>query len=79
MKRNLVIIVLMICFSLFVFSSLMSAEFWASKTATRYHYPFCQWAQKIKPENLIKFNSPEQAGKAGYVPCEVCEPPTASK
>ena len=53
----------------------LSAEYWASKESTKYHYPTCKWAQKISPKNLVKFSSPEQATKAGYVPCKVCKPP----
>jgi methylphosphotriester-DNA--protein-cysteine methyltransferase len=57
----------------------ISAEFWAPKKSNKYHYPDCRWAQKIKPENLIKFQSPEEAQKAGYIPCKVCRPPISSK
>jgi methylphosphotriester-DNA--protein-cysteine methyltransferase len=59
--------------------SATSVEFWASKKSNKYHYPNCRWAQKIKPTNLIKFSSPEEAVKAGYIPCKVCKPPLASK
>jgi methylphosphotriester-DNA--protein-cysteine methyltransferase len=54
-------------------------EFWASKKSDKYHYPECRWAKKIKPYNLIKFSSPEEAVAAGYVPCKVCKPPLPSK
>lgn len=57
----------------------LASEFWASKNSNKYHYPDCRWAQKIKPSNLIKFNSPEEAQKAGYIPCKVCRPPVSSK
>jgi methylphosphotriester-DNA--protein-cysteine methyltransferase len=57
----------------------ISAEFWASKKSNKYHYPDCKWAQKIHPENLIIFKTPEEAIKAGYIPCKVCRPPTSSK
>jgi methylphosphotriester-DNA--protein-cysteine methyltransferase len=66
--------------SVFFLASLAySAEYWASKNSNKYHYPNCRYAQKIKPSNLVKFNSPEQAIKAGYVPCKVCKPPISSK
>ena len=55
------------------------SQFWASKESNKYHYPSCQWAQKIKPSNLIKFNSPAEALKAGYIPCRVCNPLTSSE
>jgi methylphosphotriester-DNA--protein-cysteine methyltransferase len=73
-KRYLVPLVISVAIAIFV-SFAMSAEFWASKGSNKYHYPTCKWAQKIKPDNLIKFGSPEQAVKAGYVPCRVCNPP----
>jgi methylphosphotriester-DNA--protein-cysteine methyltransferase len=53
----------------------LSAEYWASKGSTKYHYPTCKRAQKIAPRNLIQFSSPEQAIKGGYVPCKLCKPP----
>ncbi len=55
------------------------AEFWGSKKSNKYHYPTCGWARKINQENLVKFNSPEAAIRAGYVPCKVCKPPAASR
>lgn len=51
------------------------AEFWGSKKSNKYHYPSCEWARKINPANLIKFNSPQEAIRAGYMPCKVCRPP----
>jgi methylphosphotriester-DNA--protein-cysteine methyltransferase len=72
------IILTTICF-LFLVSSALCAEFWASKNSNKYHYPDCVWAQKIKPYNLMKFNTPEEATKAGYIPCKVCKPPVSSK
>ena len=78
MRRKTFIII--ICLIMFVFvGSSISTEFWGSKNSNKYHYPTCKWAQKIKPQNLIKFNSPEAAIKAGYVPCKVCNPPRVSK
>ncbi|MFH0871087.1 MAG: Ada metal-binding domain-containing protein [bacterium] len=40
-----------------------------------YHYPDCPWALKIKPENLIHFQSVKEAQEKGYRPCKVCQPP----
>jgi diguanylate cyclase (GGDEF)-like protein len=53
-------------------------EFWGSSTSTRYHFPTCEWAKKIRPEKRIVFHSPEEAIKAGYEPCPVCRPPLVS-
>jgi len=63
--------ILLVCIPVAAF-----AEFWASKKSYKYHYPACKWAQKIKPANLVKFNTAQEAIRAGYVPCKVCKPPT---
>ncbi len=66
-------------FAIFLLANAQAAEFWGSKNSNKYHYPDCKWAQKIKPGNLVKFSSPEQAHRAGYMPCKVCSPPASSK
>jgi micrococcal nuclease len=45
-----------------------------SITSKKYHLPDCRYAQKIKPENLISFQSIEDARDQGYLPCKVCNP-----
>ena len=45
-----------------------------SITSKKYHRPDCRYAQKIKPENLIRFKSVEDAKAQGYLPCKVCSP-----
>jgi micrococcal nuclease len=64
---------------LFLPAAVFAAEFWASKNSNKYHYPSCRWAQKIKPDNLVKFSTPEQAAKAGYQSCKVCGPPAPGR
>lgn len=66
-------------FLLLFVPSVIAADFWASKNSNKYHYPSCTWAQRIKPANLVKFNSPAEAMKAAYIPCKVCKPPAATK
>ncbi|MCR4320469.1 MAG: hypothetical protein NUV74_09085 [Candidatus Brocadiaceae bacterium] len=68
-----------IIFLLLLIPSIVFAEYLGSKNSNKYHYPNCVWAQKINPKNLIKFDNPEDAIKAGYVPCKVCRPPASSK
>lgn len=46
----------------------------ASRKAKKYHRPSCQYAAKIKDENLVTFDSAEQALTAGYTPCGACKP-----
>jgi len=49
--------------------------FVGSIKSNKYHYPSCQWAEKIKPENEIWFSSSQDARNHGYIPCKVCSPP----
>ncbi len=50
-------------------------KFVGSAKSDKYHYPSCQWAKRIKPENEVWFSSTQEAGAAGYIPCKVCSPP----
>ena len=43
-----------------------------------YHYPGCHYVDRIKSENLIYFDTPEDAIATGYHPCKVCNPPISS-
>ena len=52
-----------------------SGYFVGSKNSDVYHYPDCASAKKIKPGNLVSFNSVEEAKTAGYRPCKNCNPP----
>lgn len=45
----------------------------ASKNGTKYHFPWCSGAQRIKKENEIWFDSSESARKAGYTPAANCK------
>lgn len=49
--------------------------FVGSIKSDRYHYPSCNAAKKIKPENEIWFTSSADARAHGYVPCGICNPP----
>lgn len=44
-----------------------------SKNGTKYHFPWCSGAQRIKEENKIWFSSKEEAEKAGYTPAANCK------
>ena len=78
MKKKLKIFLLIFSL-LFLAVSVNAGQYWASKNSNKYHYSTCKWAQKINPANLVKFNSPEEAIKAGYAPCKICRPPISSK
>jgi len=46
----------------------------ASKNSNIFHKPECSWAKRIKPENLVGYNSKDEAIKAGKRPCKRCKP-----
>ena len=50
--------------------------FVASKSGTKYYWPWCSWAERIKEENKVWFNSEAQAQQDGYSP-SVCIPQQA--
>ncbi len=45
-----------------------------SAKSNKYHHPYCVWAKKINPDNLVTFSGKEEAASKGYVPCKVCKP-----
>ncbi len=45
----------------------------ASKTGTKYHFPWCAGAQTMKEENKVWFDSVEDARRAGYEPAGNCK------
>ena len=53
-------------------SQIAKCAFVGSKNSTKFHTPNCQWAKRIKPENLVCFDSLETALKAGRTPDKGC-------
>jgi endonuclease YncB( thermonuclease family) len=51
-------------------------QVWGSAKSNIYHYPWCEWAQKISSRNLIIWDRPSDAIADGYRGCYVCYPPT---
>ncbi len=45
----------------------------ASKNGTKYHFPWCSGAKRIKESNKIWFSSSNEARKAGYSPAGNCK------
>jgi len=45
----------------------------ASKNGSKYHFPWCSGAQRMKEENKIWFDSAEEARRAGYTPAANCK------
>jgi len=50
-----------------------AAVFVASRQGSKYHFPWCSGAQRIKESNKISFNSREDAERAGYTPAANCK------
>ncbi len=74
-KRLFLAIFFVIAFLVTSIALALDYKYVGSKNSNKYHYPTCRYAQKIKPENLVTFNSAKDAQAAGYVPCKVCKPP----
>ncbi|OIQ59720.1 thermonuclease precursor [Moorella thermoacetica] len=51
-----------------------AAKYIGNSSSKKFHYPDCQWAQKISPRNRVEFSSRQEAINAGYQPCKVCRP-----
>lgn len=49
-----------------------NCPFVGSKNSDKYYPPDCQWAKRIKPENLVCFSSAEEARQKGYQPAKSC-------
>lgn len=75
-KINILIsIITLVFFSVACLSLAADFKYVGSSKANKYHYPDCKWAKKISPKNLVTFKTAQEAVKAGYVPCKVCNPP----
>jgi methylphosphotriester-DNA--protein-cysteine methyltransferase len=77
MKRRIIIaIIVFVAFSIVCLSIAADYKYVGSVKSNKYHYPNCEWALKIHPDNLVTFKSAKEAQGAGYIPCKVCRPPT---
>jgi 2-keto-myo-inositol isomerase len=55
-------------------SAVAEYKFVASRSSRVFHKSDCRWAKRIKPDNLVVYNSKDEAIKAGKRPCKVCNP-----
>ena len=79
MMKKIRILIPFILFIVFLAAYLALAadyKYVGSAKSNIYHYPTCEWALKIHPDNLLTFKSSKEALDAGYRPCRVCRPPT---
>jgi len=53
--------------------SAIGGQYVASKTGTKYHYPWCAGARAISEKNKIWFTTVEAAKAAGYQPAGNCK------
>jgi methylphosphotriester-DNA--protein-cysteine methyltransferase len=77
--KEVKILLSMILVVILLFVSLSIAagyKYVGSAKSNKYHYPSCEWALKIHPDNLVTFKSAKEALDAGYIPCKVCRPRT---
>ena len=55
-------------------SAVAEYNYVASENSKVFHRPDCHWVKQIKPENLVGYNSGDEALKAGKRPCKICKP-----
>ena len=55
-------------------SAAIEYKFVSSSNSIVFHKPGCRWSQNISKENLIIYQSREEAIKAGKRPCKTCNP-----
>jgi flagellar biosynthesis protein FlhF len=48
--------------------------FVANQNSDVYHCSDCKWSKKIKPDNIIKFSSAQEAEAHNFLPCSSCKP-----
>ena len=46
----------------------------SSKESNIYHKSDCRYIKRIKEENIVIFEDPEDAESNGYIPCKHCNP-----
>ena len=51
----------------------IGGQYVASRKGSKYHFPWCSGAQRIKESNKISFNTREEAERAGYTPAANCK------
>lgn len=40
-----------------------------------YHYPWCPWAKQAPEDGKMMFGTVKEAEEAGYMACDLCNPP----
>lgn len=55
-------------------SASSKGAFLGSTSSNKYHFPECDWAQRIAPSKQVWFQSRSEAALTGYEPCGTCSP-----
>lgn len=53
---------------------LMQYNYVGSAESDKYHKPKCRWTKEINDQNLVHFDTEEEAAAANYKPCGTCKP-----
>jgi hypothetical protein len=48
--------------------------YFGNKRSPTIHLPECRWVKKISSQNIVLFNSRQEAVDRGYIPCKICRP-----
>ena len=75
MKKLLILLALVTVLPVTVFADVYGIDN-ATKSLNKgkFHTSSCDFVKLMKPEYLIKFQTADQAKKAGYVRCKLCKP-----
>lgn len=52
----------------------IEANYIGNKKTGKFHTPNCKWVKRINSQNKVGFQSRDEAEKAGFSPCQVCNP-----
>lgn len=53
---------------------LLAITYIGNSNSGKFHYADCRWAQKIRDDHRVEFESRDEAVDAGFVACKVCKP-----
>lgn len=51
-----------------------AAVYIGNRNSKKFHLPYCEGVARMKEENKVNFSSRDEAVKAGYNPCSICNP-----
>ena len=75
-KRLLLLFIPLLIYGCITTANSRDIKLVGSMKSNIYHSDTCRYAEIIKPNYLIVFETPESAIKMGYRPCKICRPST---